>query len=243
MKLCFVSGYSGFKYSVVSIFSVLVMATGVTFAAETSVTHESHSTTHEKPVIDDKKVPKGPAALDALFGGPFELEDHTGKTRRDSDWDGQFKLIFFGYTNCPAICPTTLSDITDALDLLGESAKDIQPIFITIDPERDTQEVLADYVTAFHPSLIGLTGSEEKISKAAKSYRVQRHKILLSEEDHTNHGANHGSGHGAEVNYDAAHSTLTYLMDRNGKFLTLFPYDTRGDVMAERLRGYLSGSS
>ncbi|KLN60618.1 hypothetical protein WH96_12665 [Kiloniella spongiae] len=179
--------------------------------------------------------------MDTLFGGPFELEDHTGKTRRDSDWDGQFKLIFFGYTNCPAICPTTLSDITDALDLLGESAKNIQPIFITVDPERDTQEVLADYVTAFHPSLVGLTGTEEKISQVAKSYRVQRHKILLSEEDHSNHGSGHGMDD--DVNYDAAHSTLTYLMDRHGKFVTLFPYDTRGDVMAERLRGYLPGNS
>ncbi|WP_255312417.1 SCO family protein [Kiloniella majae] len=243
MKRSSISGYSCWKYSVVSAFSVLVMTTGFTFSAETSVTHESHSTTQEKPTSHDKKVLKGPAALDALFGGPFELEDHTGKTRRDSDWDGQFKLIFFGYTNCPAICPTTLSDITDALDLLGESAKDIQPIFITVDPERDTQEVLADYVTAFHPSLVGLTGTEEKISQVAKSYRVQRHKILLSEEDHSNHGANHGSGHDTEINYDAVHSTLTYLMDRDGKFLTLFPYDTKGDVMAERLRGYLPGNS
>ncbi len=239
MKLGFLPGYSCLKYSVVSVFSALIISSGVVFAAETSVTRESHSTTHENSATDEKQAPKGPAALDTLFGGPFVLEDHTGRTRRDSDWEGQFKLIFFGYTNCPAICPTTLSDITDALDLLGEAAKDIQPIFITVDPERDTQEVLADYVSAFHPSLIGLTGTEEKISQVAKSYRVQRHKILLSEEDHANHGASHG----AEVNYDAAHSTLTYLMDRNGKFLTLFPYDTRGDVMAERLRRYLPGSS
>ncbi len=215
----------------------LMITAGSVFSAETTVTHESHSTKHTAD------TPKAPPALDALFGGPFELQDHQGETRRDSDWDGQFKLVFFGYTNCPAICPTTLQDITDALEILGDEAKAIQPLFITVDPERDTIEVLNDYVSSFHPSLVGLTGSETQISKVAKSYRVQRHKILLSEEDHSAHNG-HGSGASkGVVNYDAAHSTLTYLMDRQGKFLTLFPYDTSGDVIAKRLRGYLAGSS
>ncbi|MEH6630881.1 MAG: SCO family protein [Halopseudomonas aestusnigri] len=215
----------------------LMITAGSVFSAETTVTHESHST------IVTTDVPKTPPALDALFGGPFELQDHQGKTRRDSDWEDQFKLVFFGYTNCPAICPTTLQDITDALDILGEDAKSIQPLFITVDPERDTVEVLNEYVSSFHPSLVGLTGSETQISTVAKSYRVQRHKILLSEEDHTAHNGHGSDASKGEVNYDAAHSTLTYLMDRNGKFITLFPYDTRGEVMAKRLLGYLKGSS
>ncbi|MFD2206265.1 SCO family protein [Kiloniella antarctica] len=224
----------------------LILGLGITInsvlAAETTITHESHTTKHKPPVTKppETKTPetKMPPALDALFGGPFELTDHAGKIRRDSDWNGQFKMIFFGYTNCPAICPTTLQDITDALDILGEDAQEIQPIFITIDPRRDTKEVLADYVSSFYPGLVGLTGTEQQISKVAKIYRVQRHKILLSEEDHSAH-----TGQAGDVNYDAAHSTLTYLMGRDGKFLTLFPYDTRGEVMAERLRGYLAGSS
>ncbi|WP_419905600.1 SCO family protein [Kiloniella sp.] len=222
------------KVSIAAFMASVLMCVGTAFSAETSVTHESHSTAKKA----DK--PKSPPALNALFGGPFELKDHKGNTRKDSDWDGKFKLVFFGYTNCPAICPTTLQDMTDALDLLGDDAKEIQPLFITVDPERDTVEVLEEYVSSFYPSLVGLTGTEDQISKVAKSYRVQRHKILLSEEDHSGHGSGHGGG---EVNYDAAHSTLTYLMSRDGKFLTLFPYDTRGEVMAKRLRGYLSGSS
>ncbi len=225
------------KIGIAGLTVALMVTTGVAFSTETSITNESHSKKHQADT--SKLPPKLPAALDALFGGPFELQDHTGTTRRDSDWDEQFKLVFFGYTNCPAICPTTLQDMTDALDILGDDAKAIQPLFITVDPERDTVDVLGEYVSSFHPSLVGLTGSEAQISKVAKSYRVQRHKILLSEEDHSAH-TGHGGG---EVNYDAAHSTLTYLMDRDGKFLTLFPYDTRGEVMANRLRGYLQGSS
>lgn len=179
-----------------------------------------------------------PPALESLFGGPFELVDHRGETRRDSDWDGRYRLIFFGYTHCPAICPTTLQDISTALDLLGEQAGEIQPLFVTVDPARDTPEVLADYVAAFHPAIIGLTGSEAQISAVAKAYRVQRHKVLSSEhEGHGKHGDH--SMHGAGEDYLAQHSSLTYLMDRNGAFLTLFPYDTPAEVMAARIRGYL----
>ncbi|MCZ4279371.1 SCO family protein [Kiloniella laminariae] len=197
------------------------------------------------PVPDSKTAsetaPVTPPALEALFGGTFELLDHQGSVRRDSDWPDKLKLIFFGYTHCPAICPTSLNDISEALDLLGNEADLIQPLFITVDPERDRPVVLADYISSFHPSLIGLSGTEEQVAAVSKKFRVQRHKILLSEEDHSAH-SEHSDGHGGAVNYDAAHSSLTYLMDTEGKFLTIFPYDTGANVMAQRLKVYLEKS-
>ena len=234
-----------FLVYVIGLVFALGLSAASVFAIETTVTSESHGTSQK--ATTPELPPKLPPALDALFGGPFELQDHKGQTRRDSDWEGQFKLIFFGYANCPIICPTTLQDVSAALDILGDDAKEIQPLFITIDPERDTAEVLDNYLSSFHSSIIGLTGSEAQISSVAKSYRVQRHKILLSETDHAaqpNHKAGHNGAHsGDELNYEASHSTLTYLMDRNGKFLTLFPYDTSSEIIAKRLRGYLNRPS
>ena len=108
----------------------------------------------------------------ALVGGPFELVSHKGQPVTDKDFRGKYMLVSFGYTYCPDVCPTELQVISAALDELGDKARDIQPIFITIDPERDTVAALAQYMQSFHPSYIGLTGSPEAIAKAAKAYRV-----------------------------------------------------------------------
>src|SRR5262245_31517169 len=108
----------------------------------------------------------------ALVGGPFELVSHKGQPVTDKDFRGKYMLVSFGYTYCPDVCPTELQVISTALDELGNKAKDIQPIFITIDPERDTIAALSQYMQSFHPSYIGLTGSPEAIAKAAKAYRV-----------------------------------------------------------------------
>ena len=113
----------------------------------------------------------------ALVGGPFSLTDQDGRKVTDKDFLGKYMLVFFGYTYCPDICPTELQVMSAALDNLGAKADDIQPIFITFDPQRDTPEVLKQYVTNFHPRLIALTGTPEEIAVAAKAYRVFYSKL------------------------------------------------------------------
>jgi protein SCO1/2 len=121
--------------------------------------------------------PRGPISIGtALVGGPFSLTDHTGRKVTDKDFLGKYMLVFFGYTYCPDLCPTELQVMSAALDKLGAKADDIQPIFITFDPQRDTPEVLKLYISNFHPRLVGLTGTPEEIA-AAKAYRVYYSKL------------------------------------------------------------------
>jgi protein SCO1/2 len=156
----------------------------------------------------------------ALVGGPFSLTDHTGRKMTDKDFLGKYMLVFFGYTYCPDLCPTELQVMSAALDKLGAKADDIQPIFITFDPQRDTPEVLKQYVTNFHPRLIGLTGTPEEIAVAAKAYRVYYSKLENSSGPDT---------------YLMDHSTITYLMDKQGKFLKHFSYSTDAAALAQAL--------
>src|SRR5579863_8824306 len=106
----------------------------------------------------------------SLVGGPFTLEDGAGKQVSDHDFRGKYMLVYFGYTFCPDVCPTTLNEVADALEQLGAKANELQPIFITVDPKRDTPAVVKQYVTAFTPQLIGLTGTTEQIAEVAKEY-------------------------------------------------------------------------
>src|SRR5690606_11015171 len=106
---------------------------------------------------------------EALVGGPFALTDHTGERVTDQDFRGRYMLVYFGYTWCPDVCPTELQVISSALDELGDKAAQIRPIFITVDPERDTVAQMADYVANFHPSFVGLTGSSEEVAAVAKA--------------------------------------------------------------------------
>ena len=116
-------------------------------------------------------------------GGPFELIDHTGKPRTERDFRGKLMLVYFGFTYCPDICPTDLQAIGQTLDKLGAEADSVQPLFITVDPERDTAQHLAEYVPMFHPRLIGLTGSAEAIRKAADAYKVYYAKVDPRKDD------------------------------------------------------------
>lgn len=158
----------------------------------------------------------------ALVGGPFELVDHSGKTVRDSDFRGQYMLIYFGFAHCPDVCPSALQVMSAALDKIGSEAERITPIFISVDPERDTPESLAAYVSAFHPKLVGLTGSPEAVSKAATAYRVFYRKV---------------QDPGSAGDYTVDHSSIIYFMDPDGRFITHFTHGTPVDVMAEKLQG------
>ncbi len=166
-----------------------------------------------------------PLALPVKFGGPFELIDHTGAVTGSRDFRGKFMLIQFGYTYCPDICPIGLDTMAAALDRLGDAAGDVQPIFITVDPARDTPEQLASFVVHFHPDLIGLTGSEADIQKVAKAFKVHRRKVVPRNADAADYMVDHGS--------------ITYLMGPDGRFVTLFPYGTTATFMAEAIKSYL----
>jgi cytochrome oxidase Cu insertion factor (SCO1/SenC/PrrC family) len=155
-------------------------------------------------------------------GGPFELTDHTGKPRTNSDFRGKLMLVYFGFTYCPDVCPTDLQAIGLALDKLGTAADSVQPLFITVDPERDTPQHLAEYVPMFHPRLIGLTGSAEAIRKAADAYKVYYAKVDPPKGD---------GGY-----YTVDHTAFIYLMDREGNYLGFFPPGTSADRMVEIIR-------
>ena len=153
----------------------------------------------------------------ALVGGPFTLTSHEGKRVTNEDFRGKYMLVTFGYTYCPDVCPTELQIISAALDLLGERGKDIQPIFITIDPERDSVAALAQYMPNFHPRYVGLTGTAEEIQAVAKAYRVYYAKV---------------AGQGGQ-DYLMDHSSIIYLMDKQGTFLKHFSYGTDAKQLAE----------
>jgi len=159
------------------------------------------------------------------IGGPFTLTDHTGKTVTDADFRGKFMLVLFGYTYCPDICPTALSRNSDALDILGDVAEDVVPIFVSVDHERDTPEYLNEYRDFFHPRTVAMVGTAEQIASVAKAYRVYYAKV--QEE-------------GAEADeYLMDHTAITYLMGPDGKFVTHFSHQVGAEKMAERLREYL----
>lgn len=152
----------------------------------------------------------------ALVGGPFELTAHTGARVSEKDFRGKYMLVSFGYTFCPDVCPSQLQVISAALDYLGDKDQDIQPLFITIDPERDTPAALSQYMPNFHPRFLGLTGSPEAIDKVAKAYRVYYARAK-------------GSGGG---DYLMDHSSIIYLMDKQGTFLKHFSYGTDAKALA-----------
>jgi protein SCO1 len=138
------------------------------------------------------------------IGGPFTLENSAGKTVTANDFRGKYMLVYFGYTYCPDVCPTTLNVVAAALDDLGPMATKLVPIFITVDPQRDTPQVMQRYTAAFSPNLIGLTGTPAEIAQVAKEFRV--------------YYAKHVTGSGSN-DYSMDHSSIIYLMGPDGKFI------------------------
>jgi cytochrome oxidase Cu insertion factor (SCO1/SenC/PrrC family) len=174
-------------------------------------------------------APSAEELMDALMwnhgpiGAPFDLIDQNGRRRTDTQFRGKLLVLYFGYTFCPDVCPTDLMAISSAIDLLGPAGSNVQPIFITIDPERDTVEHLRRYVSNFHPRLIGLTGSEHDIRTFALAYKVYYAKIAAEQGEP----------------YAIYHTGFIYLVDRNGKYLGFFPPGTRPDRMVEMIRQHL----
>lgn len=173
------------------------------------------------PSVDGQSTVSGKPSV----GGPFSLIDQTGKHVTDKDYRGHYMLVFFGYTNCPDVCPAGLQVMSAALDKLGKRADDIIPIFITLDPARDTQETMAAYVKAFSPRLIGLTGSESNIAATAKEYRVYYQKVP-DDKDPTR--------------YSIDHSAIFYLMGKDGSLLAPIPHTNDVDQLVRALNSALS---
>ncbi len=160
----------------------------------------------------------------ALIGGPFSLVDINGKRVTDGDFRGKLMLVFFGYTHCPDVCPTEMQNMTEVMDKLGADASQVAPIFISVDPARDTPESLSAYVKNFSPRITGLTGSVDEVASAAKAYRVYFRKA-----------------EGGSDNYTVDHSVFVYLMDRQGDYLTHFMFNTPADTMVSVIKKHISG--
>jgi cytochrome oxidase Cu insertion factor (SCO1/SenC/PrrC family) len=164
-------------------------------------------------------------APEVKIGGPFTLTDHTGRQVTEKDFLGKATLIFFGYTYCPDVCPTSLTEISAAMDKLGTLADKVVPVLVTIDPDRDTPAVLKDYVAHFHPRIVGLTGTAEQIKQVAKAYRVYYAKV---------------SDKGGDKDaYLMDHSSVIYLMGPDGKFLAHFSTQSDAETMAAKIKSLL----
>jgi cytochrome oxidase Cu insertion factor (SCO1/SenC/PrrC family) len=163
----------------------------------------------------------------ALVGGPFSMVNHKGEQVTEKNFLGKPMLLFFGFTFCPDICPTELQVMAAALTQLGDAGKDIQPIFVSIDPERDTPQVMAQYVGAFGDSFIGLTGNADQVAKMAQTYRV-----FYAKQDNKQDPAS----------YLMDHSSIIYLMGTDGKFLKHFTYSTDAKALAEGIKQALGRS-
>jgi protein SCO1/2 len=172
-----------------------------------------------------RDTPRGAAGtlLASAIGGSFRLVDQNGKTVTDADLKGKWSLVYFGYTHCPDACPTALNDIAIALDQLGPKREAVRSVFITVDPERDTPEVLKDYVTSFDAQILALSGSPEEIARAAKAYRVYYAK-------HPEPGGD----------YSMDHSSVIYVMDPEGRFTASFTHQSTPEEIAERLKKLLA---
>ena len=161
-------------------------------------------------------------AQPAAIGGPFQLTDQNGKTVTDRDLKGKPTLIFFGYTHCPDVCPTSLFEISEVMRALGKDADRVNAVFMSVDPERDTPAIMKDYLSSFDPHLEGLSGDPAEVEKVIKSYRVYAKKIP-----------------GKDGDYTMDHTALIYLMDREGRFVSPFNLKRTPEEAAADLKRYL----
>jgi len=161
-------------------------------------------------------------AAPAAIGGPFQLTDQTGAVVTDKSLQGRPTLIFFGFTHCPDVCPTSLFEISEVLRAMGQQADRVNAYFISVDPERDTPAAMKEYLSSFDPHLKGLTGDPEVMAKVISEYRVYAKKVPLKDGDYT-----------------MDHTALIYLMDRDGRFVSPFNLKRSPDEAAAELKRYL----
>ncbi len=171
---------------------------------------------------DIAEVTQGEGLGEAHIGGPFTLTDHHGNLRRHTDFYGKYLLVYFGYTYCPDICPTGLSNLSEALKKLGERVNKIQPLFITVDPKRDNIEELERFIKQFHPSFIALTGSEDQLKEVMKAYKVYAKEYKTGSD-----------------NYLIDHTSIIYFMSPKGQFITHFTHQTSPEYIADVLRHHI----
>ncbi len=160
----------------------------------------------------------------AAVGVPFTLTNQHGKRASLSDFRGKVVLLYFGFTFCPDVCPTDLLAIAQTIKSLGERGNQVQPIFVTLDPARDTRALLRDYVAAFNPRIVALTGSEDEIRRVATGYKVFYEKVTLP----------------GSTTYSISHAAFTFLLDRHGKYVLFFPPGTPPERMAVMVREQLA---
>jgi protein SCO1 len=166
--------------------------------------------------------PRG-ALAPAAIGGPFQLVDQSGGTVTADKLQGKPTLLFFGYTHCPDICPTTLFDVSEVLRAMGKDADRVNAYFVSVDPERDSPAVMKDYLSSFDPHLKALTGDPDAVAKMLSAYRVYAKKVP-----------------GKDGDYTMDHSAMVYLMDRNGHFVAPFKLDRKPEEAAADLKRYIS---
>lgn len=162
----------------------------------------------------------------STFARDFTLTDHNGRVRTLKDFRGKVVAVFFGYTHCPDVCPTTLSDFAGALKLMGAQAGQVQVIFVTVDPERDTPELLRQFVPAFNPGFLGMYGDAETLSRLAKEYKVVYQKTAVKAAD----------------DYLIDHTAGTYVYDPKGNLRLLIPYGSGSEAIAHDLKALLGAS-
>jgi protein SCO1/2 len=158
----------------------------------------------------------------AAIGGPFQLTDQSGQTVTEKSMQGHPTLIFFGFTHCPDVCPTTLFEISEVMRVMGKDADRLNAYYISVDPERDTAAAMKDYLSSFDPRMKGLTGNSEQIAKVLSTYRVYAKKVPLKDGDYT-----------------MDHTALIYLMDRDGKFVSPFNLNRKPEDAAADLKRFL----
>jgi protein SCO1/2 len=174
--------------------------------------------------LGERRVATGPASLQ--IGGPFTLTDHRGREVTERDFRGKPMAVFFGFTHCPDVCPTTLADMTRFMEALGPDADRIQWLFVSVDAERDTPRAMANYLSAFDPRIVGLSGTEAQIAGTTRAFRVYYRKVPLE-----------GAG------YTMDHSASAFLLDGEGRFAGTVDYKESEDVALQKLRMLASSDS
>jgi len=186
----------------------------------------------DKPAEDSRRAEAARLMNDLMsgkkqVGGPFTLTDQHGNKRSLADFRGKLVLLYFGYTFCPDVCPTDLAAMAQAIRTLDAEGNALQPIFVTLDPERDTREILRNYVAAFHPRFVALSGSEEEVRRVATAYKIYFEKVRPP---------------GSSV-YLIDHMAFVFLLDRDGRYVAFFPPGTSAERIAVMVREVLASAS